>query len=55
MKTCEQCSGRGQIECIHCYGSGKHGSNPSKPCSYCKGTKTQKCPVCFGTGKDDRA
>lgn len=54
MKTCSQCNGRGEIDCIQCYGSGHHGADPQKPCAYCKGTKKQKCPECYGTGKVDK-
>lgn len=48
--TCPQCGGAGEIECIHCYGSGKHGADPRKPCAYCRGEKRQQCPECGGSG-----
>jgi hypothetical protein len=51
MATCKQCDGKGKIDCIQCYGSGRHGSDPNRPCSYCHGKKTQTCPVCGGSGK----
>ncbi len=51
MATCSECDGRGEVTCFHCYGSGRHGSNPKKPCAYCEGKKLQDCHKCNGTGK----
>lgn len=53
MAKCSECGGRGEIPCIQCYGSGKHGSDPKKPCAYCKGAKVQRCPECGGSGEVD--
>jgi hypothetical protein len=50
MAKCRQCGGTGEIECLHCYGSGK---GPNGKCNYCKGEKTMACPECGGSGKDD--
>lgn len=50
MATCRQCNGKGEIPCIHCYGSGK-GYRPDGKCNYCRGEKTQTCPECGGSGK----
>jgi len=47
---CIHCDG-GEIDCIQCYGSGKHGANPDEPCQYCDGSGRQSCPDCGGTGK----
>lgn len=51
MEKCQECGGGGKVECIHCYGTGKHGSDPNKPCPECKGQKTQRCWNCGGSGK----
>ena len=48
--TCSQCDGAGEIDCIQCYGSGKHGADPGKPCVYCNGSGRQACPDCGGSG-----
>lgn len=51
MSACNECRGRGEITCLHCYGSGRHGSDAQKACAYCHGTKKMKCPECNGSGK----
>jgi len=51
MATCKTCGGSGEVQCVQCYGSGKHGSDPKKPCAYCKGSGKQKCYNCYGSGR----
>jgi hypothetical protein len=51
MDKCSECNGNGTVECIQCYGSGRHGSDPTKSCSHCGGSKRQKCWKCNGTGR----
>lgn len=53
MARCRECGGSGEIDCIRCYGSGKHGVYEDRPCAYCKGTGRQKCPDCGGSGRSD--
>jgi len=55
MAKCTTCDGKGEIACIQCYGSGRHGNYPNpKECAYCKGTKKQICPECRGSGKSKK-
>lgn len=49
--VCGQCDGAGEISCIQCYGSGKHGADPKQPCAYCHGAGRQTCPECGGSGR----
>lgn len=50
MATCKQCNGSGEMECLHCYGSGKGYAKDGK-CNYCRGSKRQRCVECGGSGK----
>lgn len=53
MARCNECGGNGEIDCIQCYGSGKHGYYDDEPCAYCEGSGRQKCPDCGGSGRSD--
>lgn len=54
MRECELCKGRREMDCIQCYGSGRHGVYPNKPCAYCNGSKKQPCPECGGSGRKNQ-
>lgn len=51
-KKCSHCR-NGEMDCVQCYGTGKHGSDPKKPCAHCKGSGKQKCIYCYGTGWEE--
>ena len=39
MAECKQCGGKGEIDCIQCYGSGRHGNYPNpETCAHCGGS-----------------
>ena len=53
MATCKECGGTGEIDCIQCYGSGRHGNYPNpEDCAHCGGSGKQTCPVCGGSGEE---
>lgn len=48
MSKCEQCDGKGYIECPLEYGDDRHPAS----CPACGGRNKCVCPYCEGTGKD---
>ncbi len=52
MAECSRCDGTGEIDCIQCYGSGRHGNYPNpETCAHCGGSGKQTCIDCGGSGE----
>ncbi len=51
-KECNKCSGKGQIKCLNCGGTGKRQYGiDSYNCAQCGGSGTVTCRVCGGGGR----